>query len=76
MHKREIESSNSILKGRQVQTANTVHKEESVMQRQVSNKNSEAMIEDDERFSPEKEQALQTLDDVIQEVENSLGESL
>ena len=30
---------------------------------------------DDERFSPEKEQALQTLDDVIQAVEESLGKS-
>ena len=30
-------------------------------------------LEQDERFSPEKENALQTLDAVIQEVENSLG---
>ena len=31
---------------------------------------------DDERFSPEKEQALQTLDDVIQAVEESLGKEV
>ena len=30
-------------------------------------------MEDNERFSPEKENALQTLDKVIQEVEDSLG---
>ena len=70
---KDIENGNLILKERQVQTAKTVNKVEPEMQIEIPNTNREAMLEDDERFSPEKERALQTLDDVIQEVENSLG---
>ena len=42
------------------------------MLRIMQNANDESLQADD-RFSPEKDQALQTLDDVIQEVEKSLG---
>ena len=36
-------------------------------------KRADESLQADDRFSPEKDQALQTLDDVIQEVEKSLG---
>lgn len=36
-------------------------------------KRDDESLQADDRFSPEKDQALQTLDDVIQEVEKSLG---
>ena len=68
---KDIENGNLVIK--EVQTAKTVYKVEPEMQIEIPNTNRGAMLEDDERFSPEKEHALRTLDDVIQEVENSLG---
>jgi hypothetical protein len=59
--------------GKQVQTAKTVQNIELEVINLPHNANREAMEDDDERFSPEKENALKTLDAVIQEVEDSLG---
>lgn len=59
--------------GKQVQTAKTVQNIELEVINLPHNANREAIEDDDERFSPEKENALKTLDAVIQEVEDSLG---
>ena len=69
----DVENGNLSYKGTQVQTAKTVQNTELEVNNLPHNANREAIEDDDERFSPEKENALKTLDAVIQEVEDSLG---
>ena len=72
LHKSDVENSNVISNDNIVQTARNAENiligtKELLENTKLDN------LEQDERFSPEKENALQTLDAVIQEVENSLG---
>ena len=69
----DVENGNLSFKSKQVQTAKTVQNIELKVNNLPDNGNRETMDDDDERFSPEKENALKTLDAVIQEVEDSLG---
>ena len=68
-----VDNGNLSFKGKPVQTAETVQniKVEGNNSSHIANR--EAIEDDEERFSPEKENALKTLDAVIQEVEDSLG---
>ena len=69
----DVENGNLSYKGTQVQTAKTVQNIELEVNSLRHNANRDVIEDDDERFSPEKENALKTLDAVIQEVEDSLG---
>ena len=69
----DIENCNLSSTDNPVQTAKPVEHVEIDVNKLLQNTNKEKLIEQDERFSPEKENALQTLDAVIQEVENSLS---
>ena len=69
----DIDNANLSFKDNQVQTVKTVQSIETEMSNLPNNPNRGVLEDDDERFSPEKESALKTLDAVIQEVEDSLG---
>ena len=68
-HKNAAE--NHQLLSKQQKENKVVSRGEPDMLRIMQNANESVQVDD--RFSPEKDQALQTLDDVIQEVEKSLG---
>ena len=74
-HKSNIdeENGNWNIEREEVQNDNERQKYDTGIKSPLYDKNIGSIHENDERFSPEKENALQTLDAVIQEVEDSLG---
>ena len=71
--KSDIENCNVTINDNLVQTERNVDNDGMEKYKHVESSKQENIQEQDERFSPEKENALQTLDAVIQEVENSLS---
>ena len=71
--KPDIENCDLASSDNPVNTAKIVDHAEIEESKTQQNANQEELLKQDERFSPEKENALQTLDAVIQEVENSLS---
>ena len=67
------ENGNWNIQREEVQNDNKRQTFETGIKSPLYDKNIDSIHENDERFSPEKENALQTLDAVIQEVEDSLG---
>ena len=73
LKKSDIENCNVTINDNLVQTERNVDNDGIEKYKHVESSKQENIQEQDERFSPEKENALQTLDAVIQEVENSLS---
>ena len=73
LKKSDIENCNVTINDNLVQTERNVDNDGMEKYKHVESSKQENIQEQDERFSPEKENALQTLDAVIQEVENSLS---
>ena len=69
----DVENCNVTINDNSVQTERNIGNDEVENYKHVESSKQENIQEQDERFSPEKENALQTLDAVIQEVENSLS---
>ena len=69
----DVENCNVTINDNSVQTERNIGNDEVEKYKHLERSKQENIQEQDERFSPEKENALQTLDAVIQEVENSLS---
>ena len=73
LKKIDVENCNVTINDNSVQTERNIGNHEVEEYKHLESSKQENIQEQDERFSPEKENALQTLDAVIQEVENSLS---